>query len=210
MTIKFLSTNKKMAEMKKITYLFAALVMVAALGSCEQDNSEIMLKKGDAATSSTQVPSDQGILPVVITGANNGGNVTCAEVAAAFGRPVGYFHCGEKVDFSDGEFEGEFPDGLIVEVTDGKYVSFEMEAPIMIDNKYYVVGAVIVKGGNNANVYFYPSGSMGDSGLASPVNSSGKPAGLSNLTFCLMEKMPEFVIALKTYLATPIPGEVIS
>lgn len=196
--------------MKKITYLFAALVMVAALGSCEQDDSEIMLKKGDAGTSATQASSDQGISPVVITGANNGGNVTCAEVAAAFDRPVGYFHCGEKVDFSDGEFEGEFPDGLMVEVTDGKYVSFEMEAPIMIDNKYYVVGAVIVKGGNKANVYFYPGGSMGDSGLASPVNSSGKPAGLSNLTFCLMEKMPELVIALKTYLATPIPGEVIT
>ena len=32
--------------MKKLTYLFAALVMVAALGSCEQDDSEIVLKKG--------------------------------------------------------------------------------------------------------------------------------------------------------------------
>ncbi len=114
------------------------------------------------------------------------------------------------MDFNDGSLSGEFPDGLMVEVTDGKYVSFEMEAPIMIDNKYYVVGAVIVKGGNKANVYYYPGGSMGDSGLASPVNSSGKPAGLSNLTFCLMEKMPELVIALKTYLATPIPGEVIT
>ena len=210
MTIKIFSRNKKMAEMKKLTYLLAALVMVAALGSCEQDESDILLKKGEAVKTSTPAPSDMGIAPVIITGANNGGNVTCAEVAAAFDLPVGYFRCGEKVDFSDGEFDGEFPDGLMVEVTNGKYVSFEMDAPIMIDNKYYVVGAVIVKGGNKANVYFYPGGSMGDSGLASPVNSSGKPAGLSNLTFCLMEKLPELVIALKTYLATPIPGEVIT
>ena len=92
--------------MKKLTYLLAALVMVAALGSCEQDNSEILLKKGEAVKTTTPTPSDQGITPVIIAGSNNGGNVTCAEVAAAFDLPVGYFHCVEKVDFSDGEFEG--------------------------------------------------------------------------------------------------------
>ncbi len=85
--------------MKKLAYLFAALVMVAALGSCEQDNSEILLKKGEAVKSTTPAPSDKGVTPVIITGANNGGNVTCAEVAAAFELPEGYFHCGEKDGF---------------------------------------------------------------------------------------------------------------
>ena len=209
MTIKIFSRNKKMAEMKKLTYLLAALVMVAALGSCEQDDSDILLKKGEAVKTTILASSDQGITPVVIPGANNGGNVTCADVAARFELPEGYFLCGEKIDFSDGMFDGEFPEGLMVEVKDGKYVSFEMEAPIMINGIEYIVGAVIVKGGNDANVYFYPGGSMGDMGLSAPVNSSGKPAGLSNLTFCLVKTTP-LVIALKTYLANPVEGEVVT
>lgn len=192
--------------MKKITYLFAALIMVAALGSCEQDNSEILLKKGATDSPTAITPSDGGITPVIIQGANNGGNVTCAEVAAEFELPEGYFLCGEKIDFNNGMFDGEFPEGLMVEVTDGKYVAFEMESPLMIDEMEYIVGAVIVKGSNQANVYFYPGGSMGDSGLSAPVNNSGKPAGLSNLTFCLVKANP-LVIALKTYLAIPIAGD---
>ncbi len=192
--------------MKKITYLFAALIMVAALFSCEQDNSEILLKKGGTDSPTAITPSDGGITPVIIQGANNGGNITCAEVAAEFELPEGHFLCGEKIDFNDGMFDGEFPEGLMVEVTDGKYVAFEMESPLMIDGMEYIVGAVIVKGSNEANVYFYPGGSMGDSGLSAPVNNSGKPAGLSNLTFCLVKANP-LVIALKTYLAIPIAGD---
>lgn len=188
--------------MKKLTYIFAALVMVAALGACQQDDSEIVLKKANAENEVTTPPSDAGITPVIITGSNNGGNVTCAEVAAAFQLAPGYFYCGEKIDYNNGEFEGEFPEGLAVNVTDGVYVAFSMETPLVIDGTEYIVGAVIVKGGNKANVYYYPGGSMGDFGLASPVNKSGKPAGLSNLTFCLVKANP-IVIALKTYLATP-------
>ncbi|MFZ2285551.1 MAG: hypothetical protein WAV93_01050 [Bacteroidales bacterium] len=195
--------------MKKLAYLFAAVIMVAALGSCEQDDSEILLKKGGSGSPTAVIGSDAGITPVVIAGSNNGGNITCAEVAAHFQLEEGYFRCGEKIDYNDGKFDGEFPDGLMVEVTDGKYVAFEMEAPLLIDGVEYIVGAVIVKGSSAANVYYYPGGSMGDSGLSSPVNSSGKPAGLSNLTFCLQKANP-LVIALKTYLANPVAGEVIT
>jgi len=193
--------------MKKLGYLLGAVIMVAVLFSCEQDDSEIMLKKTDAGTVVTTVPSATGVSPVIIPGANNGGNRTCAEVAAAFGLSSGYFLCGEKIDYSGSEFMGEFPDGLMVDVEDSKYVSFKMEEPIMIGDKIYVVGAVIVKGGNAANVYFYPGGIMEDNGLVSPVNNSGRPAGLSNLTFCLMEQHEELVIAMKTYLAKPVAGE---
>ena len=195
--------------MKKLTYLFAALVMVAALGSCEQDDSEIVLKKGNTGSPAAIIQSGGGVIPVIINGSNNGGNVTCAEVAAHFKLPEGYFRCGEKIDYNDDTFGSEFPDGLMVAVKDGKYVSFEMEAPLIIDGMEYIVGAVIVKGGPAANVYYYPGGTMADSGLSSPVNNSGKPAGLSNLTFCLVKANP-LVIALKTYLAKPIPGEVIT
>lgn len=73
-----------------------------------------------------------------------------------------------------------------------------MDDCILIGDKYYKVGAVIVKGSNAANVYYYPNGTMKDSGLASPVNASGNPAGLSNLTFCFIEcKQPDLVISFK-------------
>jgi len=208
--VKFLQIIEIKAEMKKLSYLFAAIIMIAALGSCEQDESEILLKQGSAGSETTILPSSAGVAPVIFAGSNNGGNVTCAEVAAAFDLPEGSLRCGEKIDFVNGMFAGEFPDGLDVDVAEGKFVSFSMEAPLMIDGKQYLSAAVIVKGGNKANVYFYPEGIMSDSGLASPANNSGRPAGLSNLTFCLVEQLPELVIGVKTYLAKPVNGEVVT
>lgn len=189
--------------MKKLTYLLAALVMVAALGSCQQEDNDVLLKKGNADDYGISLPvSKGGIVPQIIEGSNNGGNRTCAEVAAWF--HTAFDVCGERVNYNNGEFDKLFPDGLKVIVTDGTFVAFEVAEFIQIGEKYYKVGAVIVKGSNQANVYWYPDGSFGDSGLASPVNASGKPSGLSNLTFCLVEFVPEFkeaVLVMKTYLS---------
>jgi len=202
-----------MAEMKKLSYLFAALIMAAALFSCEQDESDVILKKSDAGQNANSeapavaTPSAAIVTPVIIDGVNKGGNRTCAEVAEHFDLGDDYFLCGDRIDYNGRAFAGNFPDGVMVDVTHGAYVEFELDGPIQIGDRFYVVGAVIVKGGNAANVYFYPDGSMGDSGLTAPVNASGKAAGLSNLTFCLVEKVPdnpELVIALKTYLAEPL------
>ncbi len=209
--VKQLNTIKIKAEMKKPGYLFAAIIMIAALGSCEQDNSEIILKKGNSDKYGMSLPlSQEEIIPEVIDGANNGGNRTCAEVAEWFGTDFDY--CGDRINYTDGMFDKEFPEGLKVTVTDGTFVAFEVADSILIGDKYYMVGAVIVKGSNQANVYWYPDGSFGDSGLAAPANASGKPSGLSNLTFCLIEFVPEFpelVIALKTYLAVPVVGDTV-
>ncbi len=65
---------------------------------------------------------------------------------------------------------------ISVTVTEGTYVAFTANPD--------GVGAAIVKGSNDANVYVYEPQAFYDSGLASPLNASGKPAGLSNLTFC--------------------------
>lgn len=46
------------------------------------------------------------------------------------------------------------------------------------------VDAVIVKGGPNANVYFYDPEDTSDSGLHAPANPSGGWAGLSHISFC--------------------------
>lgn len=203
--------------MKKLTYLFAALIMVAALGSCEKENSEILLTKSNSENEMSLPISNGpdglpggilGIVPEIIDGSNSGGNRTCADVAAWFETEFDW--CGDRINYSNGQFDNSFPDGLKVTVTVGTYVAFEVQEYIRIGDKYYKVGAVIVKGSNEANVYHYPDGSFGDSGLAAPVNASGLPAGLSNLTFCLVEVEPEFeevIIALKTYLANPVEGD---
>jgi len=186
--------------MKKLTYLFASLIMVALIVSCSKDtinDDDAMLKKAVATGPSNPV-SDGDIIPYIIPGANNGGNRTCAEVAAWQGLEANDFYCGDKVDYNDGAFASTFPSGLDVTVTAGKYVSFEMDDCIQLGDKFYKVGAVIVKGSNAANVYFYPDGTLGDSGLSAPVNASGKPAGLSNLSFCFVEC--NLVIAFKSYL----------
>jgi hypothetical protein len=47
------------------------------------------------------------------------------------------------------------------------------------------IDAVIVKGGPNANVYFYNPESTGDTDLSTPLNQqNNKPYGLSHITFC--------------------------
>jgi len=195
--------------MKKLSYLFVSLFIIAALASCTKDDSApVELKCNTVKVESGPVAY---VTPYIIPGQNNGGNRTCADVEEAFGLSVGYFRCGEKIDYNNGDFAGSFPDGLIVSVDDGTYVSFEVKDCIELDGKLYRVGAVIVKGGNAANVYYYNEGSYGDVGLASPANKNGKPAGLSNLSFCFVEcghNYPELVIALKTYIAESVPGEI--
>ena len=112
--------------------------------------------------------SDGGVTPT-IPASTTGGNVTCEE--------LGYGASSGRINFTDDDaFTAAFASqGMNVTVSDGTYVAWDSE---------HLVGAVIVKGGPAANVYAYPAGSLGDEDLASPVNASGGPAGLSNLTIC--------------------------
>ena len=80
--------------------------------------------------------------------------------------------------------DGEFSDGTLtvnvdVSDTDDGQV-FDWDSNIGVD-------AVIVKGGPDANVYFYDPESMGDTGLHAPVGPSGEWAGLSHISFCYDE-----------------------
>ena len=113
-------------------------------------------------TSGGEVP------PYQVPNPGPGGNVTCEQ--------LGYSATSGRINYSDAGFTQAFArQGLTVSVRGGTYVTWSSGFP---------VGAVIVKGGPRANVYQYTPGRQGDSGLASPVNSSGNPAGLSNLTIC--------------------------
>lgn len=154
--------------MKKVIYslgLFLTLA-TAVLVSCSKENE-----------TSTQRTSVSGVQPIVVTGENNGGNVTCDEAATSAGL-TGFAYTTGKQDYP---FNSEsFSNGVSV-TTDGTNVSWTITPPagFCVSNV-----AVIVKGGPAANVYYYADGQSSDSGLASPVNSSGNPAGLSNLTIC--------------------------
>jgi len=150
--------------MKKTVYVLALLAMV----SCQKENIE-------PTNNSAQVLST-AVVPVVISGQNAGGNVTCDE-AATYNGIEGYAFSTGKQDYPF--TSSSFGDNVIVE-TDGTNVSWSIIAP-----EGYCVSnvAVIVKGGPSANVYFY-EGQSSDSGLTSPVNASGSAAGLSNLTIC--------------------------
>jgi hypothetical protein len=109
-----------------------------------------------------------GVVPYIVNDPGPGGNVSCSL--------LGYEFSSGKVDYPFAN--GEFYSGIDVTVTLGTYVAWTSSFPI---------GAVVVKGSNDANVYEYDPASLGDSGLAAPLNASGGPAGLSNLTFCWNE-----------------------
>lgn len=162
---------------------FLSILFVAAIfAGCSKDvllenetSSGLRLKN---ETTSTPV-SDAGVSPVIIDGANQGGNITCEEAAAYFGVEGGFAFSSGRINYDNGSFSGSFGDFNVT--TDGTLVSWSFTAPA----GYCLANvAVIVKGSNDANVYFYGAGVSGDSGLASPVNASGNSAGLSNLTFC--------------------------
>lgn len=157
--------------MKNSKYSFGMILMLVALSfgfgvtSCKKnDNTPVNHKNAS-------------VEPIVVSGANNGGNVTCQEAADAGGLGAYEFTTGKQdYPFTNNSFNNE-----VLVTTDGTNVSWSITPPggMCVANV-----AVIVKGGNKANVYFYNNGESSDSGLVSPANASGNSAGLSNLTIC--------------------------
>jgi len=91
---------------------------------------------------------------------------------------VGEFDFATKLDpVASGSFTHE---GVTITVTTqpGNLFDWSADAPI---------SAVIVKGGPGANVWEYDPAALSDAGLYAPVNASGRPAGLSHITFCWNE-----------------------
>jgi len=169
--------------MKKLKFILFSLLMIAGVLSCSKDSSE-----------NQALVYGPGGQTIYIETANNGGNVTCDEVATVVGCT--FEHTSGRIDYNGGT--GGTINDIITWTTDGTYVSWESTVPVRI--------AIIVKGGNEANVYF--SGCNDEcvtsgTGLSAPVNRSGKPAGLSNITFCYSlcepEQTCETAFAKKTY-----------
>lgn len=180
-------------NMKKSKILFAVLFIVGTIVSCDMVPWDDIASLGEDPTLINKIPK---VYP--------GGNAECSTInlpglVQTTGR-------NNYVPSTDG-FEKGWPSGLLVKVYDDKSVSFQIDGAINLgDGKCYKVGAVIVKGGDASNVYNYTDngGVTMDAGLVSPNNSSGGPAGLSNLTFCFVEckDQPQLILAFKSYMTT--------
>jgi len=205
-----------MENMKKLNLLAVLVVIIMTIISCSKDTvfdpENVQFKDAYVLNRNSSPISTSLVIPVTLAvDKPRGGNVSCTDVEQAF--ETDFDLCGDKRNYGnydsdpDLEFDGSFPDWLEVTVTDGKYISFSVKN---YEETCYQVGAVIVKGGNSANVYFYEDGTIGDSGLAAPINSSTYPADLSNLTFCFYECPPdeiELVIAYKAVCVIPYSCE---
>lgn len=171
--------------MKTVKFFAASLFLVAMIVSCSKDQMDKKLGM------STAFPVVEGT--IAVTGANNGGNITCEEVATATGCTFEY---SVKIDYSGGSGGTVGP---IKWWTDGIWVTWESAIPLNI--------AVIVKGGPNANVYFSGNcsdcvSSSGEIKLSAPINpKNGKPYGLSNITFCF-SYCSDLVVGFKSFMST--------
>lgn len=180
-----------MKEVKHTRLAMTAMTSILALGL----GSGAMAAEPQEGTGTASARiSDGGITPYIIFPdrageLNNGGNRTCEGVGDAFFGNVNYYSCSSaRANYSEtsDSFDATFTDvsgnpgcnnnAIDVTVTDGTSVAFNATPD--------GVGAAIVKGSNDANVYVYNPQKNSDSGLTSPLNASGNPAGLSNLTFC--------------------------
>lgn len=179
--------------MRKIRIYLTILFITAASVSCNMTEWDDIVSLDINPTLINKTPR---IYP--------GGNADCSSInIPGLIQTTGRNNYNPNTD----AFENGWPAGLLVKVNDDKTVSFQISGSINLgDGKCYTIGAVIVKGGDASNVYNYTDigGATMDKGLVSPNNSSGGPAGLSNLTFCFMEctDNPEWIIALKTYVTT--------
>ena len=192
--------------MKNLKFLAVLIVSALVLVSCEKqhpnkDGVEIGVNgaKVTWAPGPSTPTSALGVVPEIIDGENNGGNRTCMEVFDELGQggECGVdFLCGEKVDYDEGSgWASSFPAGLDVQL-DGIHISFSIPGCLEINGEFWQVGAVIVKGTNAANIYWYPGGATADQGLAAP----GDKHMVSNLTFCLIPceyEEPDKIIGLK-------------
>lgn len=173
--------------MKKFKFVLGAIFAIALIGSCTMTPWDEIIGLDVAPTLIQKTPK---LYP--------GGNAECSTInIPGLIQTTGRINYNQSTD----SFEGAWPKGLLVMVSDDKSVAFQIDGAIDLgDGKCYKIGAVIVKGSDASNVYDYTDigGVLMDKGLVSPINSSGGPAALSNLTFCFMECPPvPKVVAVK-------------
>lgn len=176
--------------MKHVTLLAALVVgalLLAACGTTQQAGLD-NLDDGVSRLAVSQATTDNGVEPILVD-SGPGGNATCG---------IGFPYASTRFDDVGGnvftvELFERAADGTVdldaivgtvqVTVSADPVDGFDVIAWQVMTGDI-VIKAVIVKGSNASHIYNYGSGATSDSGLVAPVNASGKPAGLSNITFC--------------------------
>jgi hypothetical protein len=136
---------------------------------------------------SSPVSTTEGVTPHVLRNADGsligpGGNVRCDQVGT-------FDYASDRTDYEP-ESPGEDFTVIVANVATGAPVGtakvtyypgtkrLDIEATLPIE-------AVIVRGGDDANIYDYrPDGMMFDTGLGAPPNASGGSSDLGNITLC--------------------------
>lgn len=176
--------------MKKLisTAVAAALVLgvVAAAITFDNQGAQTRAEAANSQLASTPISTTEFVEPYVLRTESGGlvgpgGNVTCEQVGE-------FEYTSDRTDYTEGG-----PDNFLVELTDVATNMVVGSANVTYDPATktldFVAGipieAVIVKGGDDANIYDYrPGSTMADTGLGAPVNAGGQSADLSNLTLC--------------------------
>ncbi len=176
--------------MRRIRLLIAGALGAALVAACGQmDMAELGGEVGilaDTTFVTDGVKTGEGVAPQVVNNPRRGGNVTCDDIGM---NGIG---STPRMDFNGGGFSPGLPTWLTVTLSDGnKSLAWAVDEHHL---PHGFAGAVIVKGGPSAHVYFYyPSGEFpsgewtgtdSDSGLTAPKMANGRYPGLSNLTFC--------------------------
>lgn len=167
--------------MRKLKFILILIAIIGAVLSCEKARISEIIRD--------EVPYDGIGIPIF-----EQGNISCDDVELADGLVQVFPFSTGRINFENGVFDGIWPKGLEVNVRDNTFIDF-----FLTDEADYCVGSVIVKGGNGSIVYKYSAGVRSDIGLTSPLNASGNPANLSNLTFCFVKCPEDLVIAVKVW-----------
>lgn len=145
--------------MKKIIFLFLVLFL------------PILLISGAVAQSNPGSPSNGGVQPVWVDG-----NPACDDLDQLCDCTTGFKPPGNGI----GTFT--YPDGqnqVTATSSDDIYFDWSSDLPVC---------CVIVKGGNNANVYQYDPPAYSDGNLHAPINpNNNQPYGISHIEYCYGE-----------------------
>lgn len=106
----------------------------------------------------------------------------CAAASAITGVDYQY-HC--KIDDWYGDMNGTYTCPLdTADSGDNSITILNSDGTFFDWSATHPIGAVIVKGGNAANIFAYDPQAYSDTDLFAPNNPSGKPAAVSHVTFC--------------------------
>jgi hypothetical protein len=134
-----------------------------------------------AACSKTEAPTGELNATAIVAPQIVPGNPTCQDLGYA------YQFKPQQAGGGDATGNGTYvnSDGVTITITGvGGTATPPFNWSATLDGEAFGIDAVISKGGPQANVYRYSPEASSDTGLVTPNNASGNPAGISHFSFC--------------------------